>query len=322
MAGKKITLAVDLMGGDIHPSERVKAVKKFVNHLGSGGCSLRIFLTDENTDMIQPIQNSENISLIYCDSKVEMDESPIHALRKKRSSSLSMAIQDMGKGYSDVVITAGNTGAMVALARHWLRPIGDIERPALATLLPALDKRTLLLDVGATVDYRATDLFNLAHIGSWAADALALQSGSSKVALLNVGTESIKGNDAVKQANQLLLESDINYIGYCEGRHLFDGYADVLCCDGFVGNITLKACEAMASMMRSAQKQSMLGRFFNKYSYSLDPADHNGALLLGLDGLVVKSHGNSDTNGFYHALQQAWEHSKGQLINKIKLSMG
>ena len=310
-----VHLAIDLMGGDQPPQERLQAVSRFLRKFKD--CKLSVFIGAGLSEEVQSISH-ERLNFIVCDSTVEMDESPLKALRHKRNSSLSDAIRFLADGEADVAVTAGNTGAMVALARHWLKPLGDGERPALATLLPSRGNRTLLLDVGATVDYRATDLFSLAHMGAEAAIALNVVESKPRVALLNVGTESIKGSDTVQQADRLLQESELNYIGYCEGKHLFDSYADVVCCDGFVGNITLKACEGMAELLSPSRKGGF-SQFFSKLgSTSLNPAHYNGALLLGLDGLVIKSHGDSDAMGFFKALEQARSNVLNRLIIKMK----
>jgi len=309
-----VHLAIDLMGGDQPPQERLQAVLRFRRKYKD--CQLTVFATEDVVEALTE-QGHARLEFIRCENTVEMGESPLKALRYKRNSSLSHAIRFLANGEVDVAVTAGNTGAMVAVARHWLKPLVDIERPALATLLPSRGQRTLLLDVGATVDYRATDLFNLAYMGTVAAEALNLVDEKPRVALLNVGTESIKGSDTIQQADRLLQDSDVNYIGYCEGKHLFDSYADVVCCDGFVGNITLKACEGMAELM-SPSKTGLTRLFSNLNSTSLNPAHYNGALLLGLDGLVIKSHGDSDAMGFFKALEQARSNVLNQLITKMK----
>ena len=308
-----VHLAIDLMGGDQPPQERLQAAVRFLRKYKD--CRLSVFT---NADFEAGETPHQRLQFITCDSSVEMDESPLKALRQKRNSSLSHAIKSLADGAVDVAVTAGNTGAMVALARHWLKPLREVERLALATVLPSRGNRTLLLDVGATVDYRATDLFNLAHMGSAAAEALNLVESRPRVALLNVGTESIKGSDTVQQADRLLRDSDINYIGYCEGKHLFDSYADVVCCDGFVGNITLKACEGMAELLSPSSRSGLTRFFSNLSSTSLNPAHYNGALLLGLEGLVIKSHGDSDATGFYKALEQARTNVLNQLTIKMK----
>ena len=256
---------------------------------------------------------SSRIHVIKSPQQVVMSDTPFQVLKHKRDSSLSLAVKSVADGVSDAILTAGNTGALVAFAKTWLKPCGEIERPALATILPGQPKPTLLLDVGATLEYRSDDLFDLAHLGAQAASRLLGCGDSPEVALLNVGTEHMKGNDTVQQADRLLQDSELNYIGFCEGTHLFEGFADVICCDGFVGNITLKACEGMMTMMSQSGENmgsSSLRKMFKSLMASIsglnyNPSQYNGALLLGLDACVVKSHGNCDSKGFYAAIERA-----------------
>ena len=177
-------------------------------------------------------------------------------------------------------------------------------------MLPGIPKPSLFLDIGATLEYRAEDLYELAELGAEVAPKLLNCGEHPEVALLNVGTEHIKGHDTVQQADRLLQESDLNYVGFCEGTHLFKGYSDVICCDGFVGNITLKACEGlMHQINHNKQKLKWWQKIFYQFNdVNFSPAQYNGALLLGLDGLVVKAHGNSDQNGFYHAMIKTAEY--------------
>ena len=208
---------------------------------------------------------------------------------------------------------------MVAFAKHWLKPLCDIEKPVLATLLPSKSKRSLLLDVGATIDARAYDLYDFARLGSaWQQAVNGIQE--PEIALLNVGMEENKGDDTVKQASIMLNESDLNYIGFCEGTHLFKGFADVICCNGFVGNITLKACEAMASFIKNESDDPVKSTLWQKIKKGMrvvEPDKYNGALLLGLDGLVIKSHGNCNALSFASAIQQAYTMAQKPIINKM-----
>jgi glycerol-3-phosphate acyltransferase PlsX len=317
---KTITIAVDLMGGDENPDTRLHTLIPMLKSHQS--IVFRVFVSKSYLKIIAPrvvALNSENISFIACERSVGMAESPFSALRQKRESSLSMAIKDVATQQSDVCVTAGNTGAMVVLSKHWLNPLYDIERPVLATLLPSKSERALLLDVGATIDARADDLFNYARLGSAWQQAL-YGVVEPRVALLNVGLENNKGNDTVKQADVILSESDLNYIGYCEGSHLFKDYADVICCNGFVGNITLKSCEAMASFIKNESSdpaKSTLWQKIKKGMRIVEPDQYNGALLLGLDGLVIKSHGNCNARSFQAAIYQAYSMAQKPMIEKM-----
>ncbi len=318
-------IAVDIMGGDDDPLGRLHAVKKFTAE--HPGFNIHLFLNQANLDKNKAHFSHlpKQVEVILAEHDISMDESPLLALRKKKHSSLSMAIKAVADKQADAVLTAGNSGALVAFAKFWLKANFPIERPALATVLPGSPKPTLLLDIGATLEYRADDLYALAELGVAAAPSLLGCGEKPEVALLNVGTEHIKGHDTVQQADRLLQDSDLNYLGFCEGSHLFKGYADVICCDGFVGNITLKACEGLLQRFMPAKPlnwaQKLLMKWFGLYNgVNFNPGQYNGALLLGLDGLVVKAHGNSDQTEFFHALVRTAEYIKqGRQIN---LSVG
>ncbi|MFC3193700.1 phosphate acyltransferase [Marinicella sediminis] len=306
--------AIDLMGGDDSPLTRWRAINKYIklnpNH------AFKVYLDESCMQQHQQTfaECPDNISLIIAENSILMDESPIRALRQKRTSSMSVAIKAVADGEADAILTAGNSGALVALAKYWLKMSSTIERPALATVLPGSPKPTLLLDIGAMLEYRAEDLYGLAELGAQVAPELLNCGPRPEVALLNVGTEHIKGHDTVQQADRLLQDSELNYLGFCEGTHLFAGFADVVCCDGFVGNITLKACEGLMQQVQSKRHLKWWQKWFCQFNdVNLNPAQYNGALLLGLDGLVVKAHGNSDEQGFYHALVKT-----GEWMTKIK----
>jgi len=317
---KDTIIAVDLMGGDDYPDVRLETVLSLLKSQPS--IRFRIFVSKSYLNTIShriPLLNKQAIEFISCGRSVSMAESPFSALRQKRDSSLSLAIKDVANKKADICVTAGNTGAMVALSKHWLNPMYDIEKPVLATLLPSKSTRALLLDVGATINAHADDLYNFARLGSaWQYALNGLKN--PKVALLNIGLETNKGDDAVKQAGVMLKESDLNYIGYCEGTHLFSGFADVICCNGFVGNITLKSCEAMAAFIKNESDdpaKSSLWQKIKKGMRIVEPDKYNGALLLGLDGLVVKSHGNCNALSFDAALQQAYTMAQQPIITKM-----
>ncbi|WP_179952162.1 phosphate acyltransferase PlsX [Marinicella rhabdoformis] len=307
------TIAIDLMGGDKDPLQRLDAVTSYVRN--NKKVLFQLFVEEAfystHAEFFKNLSN--HIHIIKTPQQVVMSDTPFQVLKHKRNSTLSLAIKSVADGVSDAILTAGNTGALVAFAKTWLKPCGEIERPALATILPGQPKPTLLLDVGATLDYRADDLFDLAHLGAQAASKLLDCGDKPEVALLNVGTEHMKGNDAVQQADRLLQHAELNYVGFCEGTHLFEGFADVVCCDGFVGNITLKACEGMMTLMSQNSenmRNSRVTKLFKGFMASIsglnyNPSQYNGALLLGLDACVVKSHGNCDSKGFYAAIERA-----------------
>jgi glycerol-3-phosphate acyltransferase PlsX len=314
------TIAVDLMGGDDYPDERLETLLLVLKSQPT--IKFRVFVSKSYLETISAriTQLDKNrIEFIACGRSVSMAESPFSALRQKRESSLSLAIKDVASKQSNVCVTAGNTGAMVALSKHWLNPLYDIERPVLATLLPSKSQRALLLDVGATIDARADDLYNFARIGS-AWQSAVQNIDEPTVALLNVGTEKNKGDDTVKQADGMLTESPLNYKGFCEGTHLFNGYADVICCNGFVGNITLKSCEAMASFIKNESCDPAKATIWQKIKKGMrivEPDKYNGALLLGFDGLIIKSHGACNALAFDAALHQAFNMAQQPIIAKM-----
>ncbi len=308
-------IAVDLMGGDEDPMGRLRAVKKF--KLAHPQFAIKLFINQTHFDANPAAYATlpDGVTSAVAAHNISMDESPLLALRKKRLSSLSMAIKAVADEQADAILTAGNSGALVAFAKYWLKSVAPIERPALATVLPGLPKPSLLLDVGATLEYTAEDLYALAEMGAAVAPHLLVCGDRPEVALLNVGTEHIKGHDTVQQADRLLQQSELNYVGFCEGTHLFKGYADVICCDGFVGNITLKACEGLMQQLQQKPKlkwwQKLLpARLWQFNDVNFNPAQYNGALLLGLNGLVVKAHGNSDEDDFYHALVRTADYTQ------------
>jgi len=317
---KKITIAVDLMGGDDYPDVRLDTILAILK--SQENIIFRVFVSKSYLDTIVakilPL-DKQCITFIACERSVSMDESPFSALRQKRKSSLSQAIKDVADINADICVTAGNTGAMVALSKHWFNPMVDCDKPVLATLLPSRSRRSLLLDVGATIEASADDLYNFARLGSaWQ----HVFSGIEKpeICLLNVGLEQNKGVDAVKQADVMLKELNLNYKGYCEGTHLFKGYCDVICCNGFVGNITLKSCESMASFIKNDSDDPTKSTIWQKIKKGMrivEPDKYNGALLLGFDGLVIKSHGACNAQSFDAALHQAYTMAQKPIIKKM-----
>ncbi len=311
-----VCVAVDLMGGDAPIEQRYDALLKFARK--NPTMDLLVFVAAPFAQQLkrQAHRLPDNWVTEVCASQIMMSESPLAALRNKQDSSLSLAVKALQEHRADALLSAGNTGALVAFSKHWLKLISPIERPALATVLPGKPKPTLLLDVGASLEYRAQDFLNLAELGVQMAPRLLPNLEHPEVALLNVGTEHIKGHDTIQQADRLLQQSAINYVGFCEGSDLFNGRYDVICCDGFVGNITLKACEGLIKSLQHTSPHINWRRWIPGLKpVHLNPAHYNGALLLGLDGLVVKSHGHSDSEAFYHALQRTADY-----VNTFNLS--
>ena len=274
-------------------------------------------LLTDSLSVISTLQKDNRLEIQHASEVVGMDESPSIALRTKKDSSLRVAIQLVKDQRADGCVSAGNTGALMAISRFVLKTCETIDRPAIISALPTAKGQAYMLDLGANVDCHSEQLYQFALMG----DVLVRElTGIKKprIALLNVGEEEIKGNDQVKQANELL-QSDplLNYVGYIEGSDILSGKADVIVCDGFVGNVALKSIEGAATlivrMLSDAFKRNwytklvgmlvepVLRRLFQR----LDPSTHNGASLVGLRGVVVKSHGNANANEFISAIELA-----------------
>lgn len=258
----------------------------------------------------------ERLRLRHASQRVEMDDLPSQTLRTKKDSSMRVAIDLIKSGEADACVSAGNTGALMATARFVLKTLPGIDRPAICTAMPGIDGHTHVLDLGANVDSSSEELFQFAVMGAVLTSAVGSKERPT-VALLNVGEEEIKGNDRVKQTAALLAASPLNYVGFVEGDDLFKGKVDVIVCDGFVGNIALKAAEGVARMLGQFAREefgrslwtrlaALIGRpVLRALKHRADPRQYNGASLLGLRGIVVKSHGSADAVSFLRAIEEA-----------------
>ena len=310
-------LALDAMGGDHGPGEIVPAaVHSLEKHP-----DLELLLVGPE-DIIRPRlahlkhDLSVRIRVVHAPEVVTMDEAPSSALRNKKNSSMRVAIEQVKKGQAQACVSAGNTGALMAISRYVLKMLPGIDRPAICTTLPGINNHTHILDLGANVDSSAEQLLQFAVMGAELTGAVK-NTASPKVALLNVGTEENKGNDTVKHAHTLLSNSHINYSGFVEGNDIYSGEADVIVCDGFVGNIALKASEGVAEFffhhVTTELNKNLYGKFAAVISMPIlkslrkktDPRRYNGASLLGLRGIVIKSHGSADQLSFAHAIEEA-----------------
>lgn len=269
------------------------------------------------------------VEIVHTPEVVLMSDQPSLALRRKRNSSMRVAIDQLHAGSVDAVVSAGNTGALMAMGCLVLDTLPGIERPAICTPIPAENGHCYLLDLGANVDTSAENLYQFAMMGAALARAVDGKP-SPRVALLNIGNEDIKGNEQVKLAADLLeADGNLNYVGFIEGDALFSGQADVVVCDGFVGNIALKVCEGTASRISDIViaefKRNPLTRLIALLSKPvlkriyriLDPQQYNGASLLGLRGVVVKSHGNSTVDSYLQAIARARSEVKGDVLQLI-----
>jgi len=345
----RVTVAIDAMGGDHTPKTTVfaalESLKKnealsIVLVGDQDELEVLLYLKDNSSSnssdpsaFNSPFSSfieSGRLLIHHASDVVLMDEKPTRALRSKQNSSMAVAIKLVKEGLADACVSAGNTGALMLFGRSILRMCPGIDRPAITKRLPSPEGECYVLDLGANVDSTAEHLYQFALMGSILVEAMK-GIERPRVALINVGGEEIKGNEQVRLASQMLSECDgINYIGYIEGDDLFAGVADVAVCDGFVGNVALKAGEGVAALLHKSLKNvfeqnwytRLLGWLvmpvFKRVLDQMDPSKYNGALFVGLQGVVVKSHGNADISSFSCAIDQAVEeveHNVPALIN-------
>ncbi len=321
------------MGGDHGPSEIVPAtILVLKKHK-----TLQLILVGKE-DVLRAELNKHNalkneqIALIHAPEVVEMHEAPSQALRNKKESSMRVAIELVRDGHAAACVSAGNTGALMATSRFILKMLPGMDRPAICTTLPGKNGHTHVLDLGANVDSSSEQLFQFAIMGAELVSA-AEGKESPSIALLNVGEEDIKGNDRVRQAATLLAESHLNYIGFVEGTDLYVGDIDVIVCDGFVGNITLKASEGLAEFLRHHATIQFTSSLYAKFAAivampilkaferKVDPKNYNGASLLGLRGIVIKSHGGADRVSFATAIEEAIIEVENNIPKKINAKL-
>ena len=314
---RPLTIALDGMGGDVGPDVVVPAALRV---LKTAGDALRLILVGQEDVLLARLaefkaKGHPRIVVRHASQLVSMDESPAQALRVKKDSSMRVAINLVRQGEADACVSAGNTGALMATARFVLKASLGIDRPAICTTLPTVRGHTRVLDLGANVDSKAEHLLQFAVMGSVLATVNGIER--PRVGLLNIGEEDIKGNEQVKEAARLLAASDLHYIGFVEGDGIYLDDVDVVVCDGFVGNVALKSSEGVAKLVRHYMvqefKRNALTRLaglialpvLRAFRRKIDPRRYNGASLLGLQGIVVKSHGGADDLAFANAIQVA-----------------
>ena len=326
-----ITLAVDAMGGDAGLEVTVPGAIAFLQQK----TDVRLMMVGDESQVKSALTAAQapmdRIDIIHASQVVEMDEAPQLALKNKKDSSMRVAINQVKEGQAQAAISAGNTGALMATARFVLKTIPGIERPAIAKFLPSQGNHmTLMLDLGGNVDCTPDQLVQFAVLGGELVHALYPDRGQPRIGLLNVGTEDIKGTDTVKQTFKLLKASKLNFIGNVEGNGVFRDDVDVVVADGFVGNIALKTMEGAVKFLGSELKNEIKGSLLSKMAALLampslkglknrfDPRRFNGAIFLGLRGVVVKSHGGADAEGFTFALEEAYHEAKADSLAKIE----
>ncbi len=328
-----VTLAIDCMGGDHGPSVTVPAALHFMR----ADREARIVLVGR-AEAIEPhlgtaqAEFGERLRIQRASEVVGMDEPPALAMRNKKDSSMRVSVDLVKAGEAQAAVSAGNTGALMAISRFVLKTLPGIDRPAICSTLPTLRGQTHVLDLGANVDCSPEHLLQFGIMGAMLVAAVEHNERPS-VGLLNIGEEDIKGNETVKQAGELLRNSGLNFYGNVEGNDIYKGTVDVVVCDGFVGNVALKTSEGLAQMMATFLREQFSRNWLTKlaaifamsalkgFKHKLDSRRYNGAALLGLRGVVVKSHGSADAFAFEQALWRAAEAARNRLIERISERM-
>ncbi|MFM1927426.1 MAG: hypothetical protein RIR28_9 [Pseudomonadota bacterium] len=327
-----IRVAIDAMGGDHGLVVTIPAAVEFLER--NPGASVLLVGQAPRIEAALGEQSTfpqlqSRIQIRHTDEVVAMDDPPAVALKGKRRSSMRLALEAVSDGEAQAAVSAGNTGALMAISRYVLKTLEGIDRPAIATSLPnRTGGATLMLDLGANVDCSPEHLVQFAMMGAALVTSLGGESRPS-IGLLNVGEEIIKGNETVKQAGELLRATSLNFVGNVEGNDIFKGTVDVIVCDGFVGNVALKTSEGLAQMMGGFLKKEFTQSWFTRllalaarpvlkrFARRVDHRRYNGAALLGLRGIVFKSHGSADAYAFRHALDRAAEAASHGLNQRI-----
>lgn len=321
-------ISLDAMSGDLGAEVVVRAANATLNK----NPGLELLLVGDEAELTGHITRivgeQPRLSIVHASQVVEMSESPVDALRKKKDSSMRVALDLVKSGSAGACVSAGNTGALMATAKYVLKMLPGIDRPAIIAELPAIGGTLHMLDLGANTLCSAEHLFQFAVMGSIVtADITGVVA--PKVALLNIGAEETKGHDTVKEAAAMLSASGMNYVGFIEGSELFSGKADVVVTDGFTGNVALKTMEGTVGLASHylrraftrhwmAKLQAVLSRSVLKsLAVEMDSRNYNGATLVGLDGIVIKSHGSADSYAFQHAIDTAIVEVKNQVPRQI-----
>ncbi len=327
-----INIAIDAMGGDNSPDKVIEGIS--LHSKLSNNVNYKIF---GNSSLIKPLINKYNLSnerftLTHTDKVVEGEDTALSAAKRGKETSLWLAIECLKKDEADAMVSAGNTGALFLISKLNLNMIENIDKPALSALWPSKSGMNVVLDLGANIECNTKNLVDFSIMGSALLKAL-YPNERPKVALLNIGSEEIKGNAMIKDTYKLLNDkkySLYDFKGYIEGNNIMEGNVNVIVADGFTGNIALKTAEGTSNFiiteLKKALTSSVIGRFssflnfsnLNSFKNKLDPRLYNGAILLGLDKPVIKSHGSTDSVGFANSLKVCEKTIKGKLINQIK----
>ena len=333
---KKITIAIDAMGGENAPSKNISGLKIFLDKNNSKDDFIIKLYGDENAIKSELKKNNiiqNKINIIHTDGVVSDEETPLTAIKNSKNTSMWNAVQSQVNDKTDITLSAGNTGVLLVISRMILKTMKEVSKPALAGLWPSKKGMSVVMDLGANIECDEKNLIDFSELGSALYKAI-FPDKMPRVALLNIGSEEIKGTDMIKKTYLKLKElgknDNFNFIGYIEGNKLMDGDANVIITDGFTGNIALKTAEGTARFITDSLKQSLSENIFSKlsiiFSYfslkrfkdKLDPRKYNGAIFLGLNGPVVKSHGGTDAIGFYYSIDLCYKIIKGNLMSQIK----
>ena len=333
---KKIAIAIDAMGGDNSPDKTIEGIKIFVDkNKSNDDFILNVFgRENEILDKLEKYKiNPSLINIINSNNVVADDEKPLTAVKNSKNTSMWNCVQHQLDGKSDISLSAGNTGVLLVISRMILKMINDVNKPALAGLWPNENGMNVVLDLGANIECNDQNLIDFAELGSALFKSL-FPTEKAKVALLNVGSEEMKGTEILKLASERLKglsnEKTFLYNGYIEGNNIMSGESNVIVTDGFTGNIALKTAEGTSKFIIKNLKKSLteniltrlslLLSYFSlkKFKNKLDPRKYNGAIFLGLNGPVVKSHGGVDSYGFYHSINLCYKIVKGNLMKQVK----
>ena len=333
---KKISIAIDAMGGDNSPDKTIQGISFFIKkYKDNNDYLINIFGNEKK--IIELLKKykcvSESINIINTNSVVSNNESPLTAIKNSKNTSMWNCIQHQLEGKSDISLSAGNTGVLLVISRMILKMMNNVSKPALAGLWPNNHGMNIVLDLGANIECNDQNLVDFAELGSALFKSL-YPNDNPKVSLLNVGSEEIKGTENLKKASKRLKilsnENNFFYNGYIEGNEIMKGDSNVIVTDGFTGNIALKTAEGTAKFITNNLKRYLTETIFSKFSLifsyfslkkfkdKLDPRKYNGAIFLGLNGPVVKSHGGTDALGFYYSIDLCYKIVKGGLMHKIK----
>ncbi len=336
---KKITIAVDAMGGENSPKKNIEGINIFLKkNISINDFEIHIFGDEQkiNEEINNQKVSKKNLKIIHTKDYVSDEETPLTAIKNSKNTSMWNAVNAQINGGADISLSAGNTGVLFVISKMILKMMKDVNRPALAGLWPNKKGMSVVLDLGANIECNEKNLIDFAEMGAALFKSI-FPDLKPQVSLLNIGSEEIKGTEILKKAYSKLksLSNEKNFLfnGYIEGNRIMDGNSNVIVTDGFTGNVALKTAEGTAKFLTDNLRDSLKENIFSKlsliFSYfslkkfksKLDPRKYNGAIFLGLNGPVVKSHGSTDSVGFYHSIDLCYKIIKGNLMSQIKSNL-